>query len=162
MGTVRLRTVNKAFRFRRPGKLRDGDLELVLVSKYPGNAEKKHVPQYTFEMRRVGKGTVMGIIRLRIGSARTVRYCGHIGYGVRKRYRGHRYAACSSVLVMKLAARHGLKAVWLTVDPKNIPSQCTCAIIGAKYVETVRIPKDHQMYGEGARYRRRYRRPLTE
>ena len=45
----------------------------------------------------------------------------------------------------------------LTVDPKNIPSQKTCLAIGAKYVETVRIPRDHETYAEGARYRRRYR-----
>ena len=152
--------MKKAFTFLRPGKMRDRELELVLVSRYPGSIEKKHVPQYTFEMRKAGKGTVMGIIRLRIGSARAVRYCGHIGYGVKKRYRGHRYAARSSRLVMRLAARHGLKAVWLTVDPKNLPSQRTCAIIGAKYVETVRVPKGHQMYAEGARYRRRYRRRI--
>ena len=28
---------------------------------------------------------------------------------------------------------------------------------GARYVETVRLPKDHEMYAQGARYRRRYR-----
>jgi RimJ/RimL family protein N-acetyltransferase len=47
--------------------------------------------------------------------------------------------------------------VWLTVDPKNIPSRRTCEILGATFVETVRIPKDHEMYAQGARHRRRYR-----
>jgi RimJ/RimL family protein N-acetyltransferase len=57
---------------------------------------------------------------------------------------------------------HGLTAVWLTVDPQNIASQKTCGIIGARYVETVRIPKDHEMYRGGARYRRRCRLALKQ
>ena len=104
----------------------------------------------------------MGTIALRIGSARALRYPGHIGYNVKPRFRGHRYAARSCRLLLALARAHGLKAVWLTVDPKNIASQKTCEILGARWVETVRIPKGHEMYAQGARYRRRYRVDLRK
>lgn len=145
------------FKFLSPGMLVDRDLELVLVATTPADPAKGYVPGYEFEMRRPGRTQAMGAIRLRIGSARKLRFPGHIGYEVKNRFRGHRYAARSCQLLLPLAIAHGLGAVWLTVDPKNIPSQRTCEIIGAKYVETVRIPKDHEMYANGVRYRRRYR-----
>jgi predicted acetyltransferase len=150
-------TVKRPFRFLRPGRLRDGDLELVLVRTVSADPVKRHVPSYEFQMRHPGKTVAMGSIRLRIGTAVTLRYPGHIGYNVKRRFRGQRYAARSCRLLLPLARAHGLKAVWLTVDPRNIPSQKTCEILGAEWVETVRIPKKHEMYDQSARYRRRYR-----
>jgi tagatose 1,6-diphosphate aldolase len=148
--------------FLRPGKLVDGDLELVLTRTVPANPAKRHVPAYEFEMRHPGQKFVMGSIRLRIGSARALRYPGHIGYRVKRRFRGHRYAARSCRLLLPLAHAHGLKAVWLTVEPKNLPSQKTCEILGARWVETVRIPKEHDLYARGVRYHRRYRLDLKK
>ena len=145
------------FRFLKPGRLIDGDLRLVLVRTSPADPVKGYSPGYEFEMRHPGKTVAMGSIRLRIGSALTLRYPGHIGYEVKRRFRGHRYATRSCRLLLPLARAHGLKAVWLTVDPRNIPSQKTCEILGAQWVETVRIPRNHDMYARGARYRRRYR-----
>ena len=146
----------KPFRFKAPGRLVDGDLELVLTGRQPADPIKRRVPGYEFEMRRIGTTTRLGLIRLRIGSARALRYPGHIGYEVDEPHRGHRYAARSCRLLQPFALAHGLTAVWLTVDPENIASQQTCKLIGARYVETVRIPRDHEMYRSGARYRRRY------
>ena len=150
----------KPFRFKEPGKLVDGDLELVLTGRHPADPVKKYVPWYEFEMRRTGTTTRLGLISLRIGTARILRYPGQIGYEVDEQHRGHRYAVRSCRLLLRFALAHGLTAVWLTVDPKNIASQKTCEIIGARYVETVRIPEDHEMYRQGARYRRRYRLAL--
>ena len=135
----------------------DGDLELVLTRKIPANPVKRYCPSYHFEMRHLGRKTVLGSIRLRVGSTLTLRYAGHIGYGVHRRYRGHRYAARSCRLLLPLARAHGLTAVWLTTDPKNIPTQKSCEIAGAKYVDTVRLPKTNEQYAQGDRYKRRYR-----
>jgi tagatose 1,6-diphosphate aldolase len=150
----------KSFRFKAPVRLVDGDLELVLTGRRPADPIKRHVPGYEFEMRRTGTTTRLGQIHLRIGPAGVLRYPGHIGYEVDKPHRGHRYAARSCRLLQSFALAHGLNAMWLTVDPENLASQQTCEIIGARYVETVRIPKDHEMYQRGARYRRRYRLAL--
>lgn len=149
--------LKKPFKFIKPGKLRDGDLMLVLAAKYPADPIKKYVPYYEFEMRHAKSSQLMGHIRLRIGSARRLRYPGHIGYAVAEKFRGRHYAARSSRLLLPLATAHGLQSIWLTVDPKNIASIKTCNILGAKYVETVRIPVSHEMYRMGARFRRRYR-----
>ena len=64
-------------------------------------------------------------------------------------------------MLLPFARAHGLKSVWLTVDPKNTASQRTCGIAGARYIDTIRIPKDHEMYKRGGRYLRRYRIDLT-
>jgi predicted acetyltransferase len=154
--------MKKKFTFINPGRLVDGDLELVLTKKTPAYPAKGYSPGYEFEMRRLGKPGAIGSIRLRIGSAIKLRYPGHIGYEVKRRFRGHRYAARGCRLILPLARSHRLNAVWLTVDPKNIPSQRTCEIAGAMYVETVRIPKGHEMYALGARFRRRYRIDLRK
>jgi predicted acetyltransferase len=147
----------ETFEFLSPGRLVDGDLELVLVKRTPADPIKGYVPGYEFEMRPPNASVRMGTIRLRIGPAAKLRLPGHIGYEVNKPFRGHRFAARSCGLLLPLARRHGLSAVWLTVDPKNTPSRRTCEIIGTRYVETVRIPTTHEMYAQGARYRRRYR-----
>lgn len=144
-------------RFKAPGRLVDGDLELALIGRHPADPVKKHVPWYEFEMRRTGASIRVGLIRLRVGSARALCCAGQIGYEVDEPHRGHRYAARSCRLLLPLAAAHGMAAVWLTVDPTNFASQRTCELIDARYVETVRIPRNHEMYRQGARYRRRYR-----
>jgi RimJ/RimL family protein N-acetyltransferase len=157
------------FVFLDPGRLVDGDLELVLAGTAAADPGRGYVPAYQFQMRQARTGEaqipgaklpgagVMGRIHLRIGSAAKLRYPGHIGYVVDEPFRGHRYAARSCLLLLPLARAHGLRALWLTVHPDNVASQRTCQLIGARYVQTVRIPRDHEMYAQGARYRRRYR-----
>ena len=44
--------MSKDFTFIDPGKLVDGDLELVLVGKHEADPVKKYVPWYDFEMRK--------------------------------------------------------------------------------------------------------------
>ena len=155
--------MNRKFRFIRPGKLVDGDLELVVLGKHPPDPVKKHVPWYEFEMRRVGTQTRIGRIRLRIGRTQHLVRCdGQVGYGVHKRYRGHRYAARSCRLLLPLARAHGLKTLWITCPPNNIASRRTCEIAGGRYVETVRIPKGTEMHQKGMRFVRRYRIDLRK
>lgn len=156
-------SMSKDFKFINPGKLVDGDLELVVVKKHPANPAKKHVPAYDFEMRKVGKGSRIGSISLRLGRTRYLVKCaGHLGYNVYKRYRGHRYAARGCRLLAPLARAHGLKTMWITCEPRNIASRKTCRLAGGRYVETVRIPKGTEMYDRGMRFVRRYRISLTK
>ena len=157
-----LRTMTTPFKFLPPGKLVDRDLELVLSRRVPADPVKRHSPMYEFAMVHTHRRTILGKIRLRIASARALRYPGHIGYDVAPKHRGHRYAARSCMLLLPLARAHGLKAVWLNVDPANTPSLKTCQRIGARYIETVRIPRDHEMYQVCKRYCRRYRLSLRK
>jgi len=158
--------VGETFTFRNPGKLVDGDLSLVLVKKSPANPSKGYVPSYQFEMRKVGTrrrtGRRIGRISFRVGSVRKLRYPGHIGYAVNKKHRGHRYAARACRLLLRLAAGHGLKALWITCNPHNKASVRTLELVGGKYVETLRVPKSHEMFQRGLLYVRRYRIVLNK
>ena len=59
---------DNAFRFLHPGRLVDGDLELILVEKGSADSSRGYVPSYEFAMRSVSQNTNIGHISLRIGN----------------------------------------------------------------------------------------------
>lgn len=159
LGVIRKALMSDAepFMFLDPGPLIDGDLELVLVERAPGNPVRDWSPAYRFEMRRPGSRTVFGEVDLRIGDGENlVRYFGHIGYGVLPNHRGHHYAARACRLLFPLARRHGLQVLWITCNPDNLPSRKTCEMIGGTLIDTVPLPKTHELYLRGDRYKCRY------
>ena len=138
--------MHSSFKFLEPGRLVDRDLELVLIERMPAQPSRLFVPSYEFEMRKVGEGNGVGLIRLRIGTENQVRYAGHIGYEVDPPHRGQHFAARSTLLILPLARAHRLPEVWLTVDPSNTASRKTCHWLGAEFIETVEIPQEHNMF----------------
>lgn len=149
---------SEKFVFLDPGRLVDGDLELVLVAKASADATRSYSPAYKFEMRSLATGKKLGNIDLRIGNTtHLVCYGGHIGYGVRPEHRGNRYAARSTQLLFPLAKKHDLNPLWITCNPDNLASRRTCEIAGGTLVEIVDLPKDNDMYRQGDRQKCRYR-----
>ena len=150
---------DNAFRFLSPGRLVDGDLELILVEKHLGDSLRGYAPAYEFAMRPVGQNMNIGNISLRIGNDENLeKYAGHIGYNVTLAYRGNRYAARSCQLILPLALCHGINPIWITCNPDNIASRRTCEIVGARFVETVAVPrKFYHLYKKSDRIKRRYR-----
>lgn len=145
------------FKFLEPGKLIDGDLELVLTEKVPAKSEKKYAPMYEFKMRHTTTGTEIGYFRFRVGDANTILYYpAHIGYEVKEEFRGRRYATRSIRLILLFAKAHGLDKLWIGCQPGNIASRRTCELAGAQLHEIVDIPKEHEMYKEGTRQSCRY------
>jgi hypothetical protein len=63
--------MKKSFKFLKPGKLVDADLELVASRTIPADPVKKYVPCYEFELRETGKPAKIGCIRLPGQDART-------------------------------------------------------------------------------------------
>ena len=148
----------RKFRFTSPGRLVDGELQLVLVAKHPAVPARKYVPCYAFEMRRKGRRGKAGSIRLRIGRTRPLLgWCGHVGYDVDEKCRGRRYAARSCRLIFPIAYAHGLRTIWITCAPKNMASRRTCELAGGEYVDTVNVPRETELYKKGTRRVRRYR-----
>ena len=146
------------FEFGNPGRLVDGDLELVLVEQYPGDPAANRVPAYKFQLRLVGQPDEIGQIQLRVGNSRHIaKYAGHVGYGVHPEHRGHGYAARACKLLLPLARGHGMRTLWITCSPDNAASRKTLEHLGAQYVETVDLPEDTDMYQRGARRACRYR-----
>src|SRR5690349_11522094 len=102
------------FKFLDPGKLVDGELELVIAYKYPGDESRGFVPTYRFNMTLAGQRQEIGNIELRVGNTEhIVMYAGHIGYRVHAPYRGHRYAARSCRLIIPLARQHRMQTLWI-------------------------------------------------
>ncbi|HNS50353.1 MAG TPA: GNAT family N-acetyltransferase [Anaerolineae bacterium] len=146
------------FRFHDPGRLVDGDLELVLYERYWGDPAQGKVPAYRFLMTRVRDGEELGAIELRVGNSdHILLYAGHIGYGVEPLHRGHHYAARSVCLLLPLASWHRLSPVWITCNPDNFASRRTCELAGGVLVEIVDLPADSEMYRQGERQKCRYR-----
>ena len=146
------------FEFHDPGRLADGELELILIEKYPGDPTINYVPAYKFRMTLVGQDEEIGRVELRVGSTNHLAmYAGHIGYGVRPEHQGHRYAARACRFLLPLARSHGLNTVWITCNPDNIASRRTCELAGATLVEIVDLPEDTDMYRAGERQKCRYR-----
>jgi predicted acetyltransferase len=149
------------FVFLKPGRLVEGDLDLVLVEEYGGDPARELVPSYKFEMRLVGTGKRVGNVDLRIGDSHDlVTYSGHLGYSVLPQHRGHRYAARSCALLQPLAREHGMTRLWITCNPDNIASRRTCEVLGAELVETVEVPPDTAAYRKGERQKLRYKLEL--
>ena len=147
----------QGFKFLDPGKLDDGELELVLFRKLAGKLMYQDVPTYRFVMRRVGKSGDVGRIDLRVGNTeRIVMYLGHIGYRVNHQYRGNRYAARATSLLLPLARRHGLEKLWITCDPDNLASRRTCELVGGKLKEIVDVPENTDTFRAGERRKCRY------
>lgn len=82
-----------SFTFYDPGKLVDGDLELVLTEQYPGDPAINYVPAYPFKMVHPGQTEQLGLVELRVDNTRNLFSGGHLGYRVEPAHRGHHYAA---------------------------------------------------------------------
>ena len=149
------------FEFHNPGKLIDGDLQLILEETRPADPAKGYAPEYRFKMVLAGQEEKIGGINLRVGNTEHLtKYGGHIGYGVEPEHRGHHYAARSVRLLLPLARRHGLETLWITCNPDNAASRRTCELAGAEFIEIVDVPEDTDIYQRGERQKCRYRLDL--
>ena len=149
--------MSDTFTFLDPGKLIDGNLELILLETSPADPKKNYVPAYKFEMRDLVSGDKMGFIDLRIGNNENIYYGGHIGYGVDEPYRGNRYAARSILLLIPFVKKHNPSSFYITCDPDNIASRKSIERAGGVLEETVDIPEHNEMYKQGKRTECRYR-----
>lgn len=140
--------------------LREGELRLELAG-YEMNAIH-HVPTWSFRMKHAESGEELGTIRLRVGESRhVVMYAGHIGYGVHEEHRGKRYAGRSLQMLLPVARRLGMEALWVTCDPENEASRRTLERFGAQFVGTVDVPPDCVIFRDGHPRKCRYRIDLV-
>ena len=112
---------------------------------------------YRFWMR-LPDHTVAGTISLRLGRSRELeRYLGHVGYNVFPFARGRHLAERATRLLLPLARQEGLDPIWITTNPENVASRRTLERLGAAYVGTVVLPREHPLRTFGDTHKRRYR-----
>ena len=134
---------------------------LDFIREHPLGQQAEIVPSYHFWMRLRGPEVpvrIAGGISLRIGQDSDLElYTGHIGYHVYPPARGRHLAERACRLLLPLARRHGMRTIWITCNPDNVPSRRTCERLGAELVEIVPLPPDHVLYAAGEREKCRYR-----
>ena len=128
----------------------------------PGDPPRGWVPSYHFWMKldpgqSFAAIRIAGGIGLRVGTNDEIRkYAGHVGYHVYPPARGHHYAERACRLLLPLAKAHGLRELWITVNPDNLASRRTCERLGARLIDTLLIPADHPFHARGERAKCRY------
>lgn len=142
--------------------LSDGIVALGHKKFLTGRSAMDGVPAYLFAIYEVDSGRIVGEIDLRLGNTRYLRqYGGQMGYHIDTRFRGRRYAARASLLLQVVAWEHGMDGLWITSNPDNQASLRTCELIGATYVEQVKVPFASELYWRGDRFKCRYHWDLT-
>jgi len=118
--------------------------------------DRRQAPYYHF--RILAGAHDVGHINLRIGeSEHVLKVVGHVGYGIRRRYRGKHYAllACQALAPF---ARTIASEIIITCDPANHASRRTIErLIGGRRGETVSVPPADPHYRRGARTKLRFR-----
>lgn len=124
-------------------ELSDGVIKLVCTDKIPEDPIKNHVPAYHFDVV-VGYEHI-GEVTLRVGFTKALYYAGHIGYGIQEKHRGKGYAIRACELIKKLAIKHEMKSLYISNNYNNKASIRVCQKLGAKYIQTVLLPENHDM-----------------
>lgn len=102
-----------------------------------------------------------GSVTLRVVTTADIElYMGNFGYHVYPAARGRHLAARACRLLLPLAAAYGLRTLWITTNPENLPSRKTCLALGASLVDVVSLPWGHPLYLRGDRRKCRYRLEL--
>ncbi|MBU2510821.1 GNAT family N-acetyltransferase [bacterium] len=142
----------------KPGeRIKGEEIDLVLDQCFPENLKKGHVPAYRFFIVLSSSNTKVGYLNLRIGTNVSIeKYAGHIGYGIDEEFRGNNYAAKACNLTKGILKQHAINPVWITSNPENQASIKTLQRIGAEFIETLDVPKDHEIYLEGDHRKSRF------
>ena len=131
--------------------LGDGFVKLSCTDRRPADPFKGLVPSYMFDI--VAGGFKVGIISLRVGYSKSLYYTGQIGYAVDAPHRGKGYAGAACRLLAPLMRAHGMAKALITNNPENTASRRVCEKLGAKFIRTVKLPRTHELYAAGDRYK---------
>ena len=95
-------------------------------------------------------GLKVGKIDLRLQMNSYMYYFGHVGYHVYRLYRGHGYAGKACRELFQIARKEfGMKELIITCSPDNLPSLKTLQKLDGELLETVDVPREHELYLRG-------------
>lgn len=89
----------------------------------------------------------IGYIEIRPTITPYLYYLGQIGYHIYPEFRGNNYAYKACLLLFELAKKeYNLNEIIITCSPDNIPSLKTLNKLNGELIETIEVPKDHELY----------------
>ncbi|MEZ4619406.1 MAG: hypothetical protein R2867_28405 [Caldilineaceae bacterium] len=155
-------TVNNAviLDFIEPGTLVDGELELMLIECYAGNAQLRLAPAYRFKWQTHTMAGPWGASNCGLVTAKI---CGCMpatsAIESTKRFEAGTMprGQCS---YRPLARYHQLGTLWITCNPENLASRRSCELAGLTFTEIVKVPPSSDMYAMGDRQKCRYQMVL--
>ena len=123
--------------------LDDGIVRLVCQEEAPADLQKGWVPCLHFSILAEGKPA--GIIDLRLGSADSLFYSGHIGYSIGEPFRGNGYAVRACSLLRQVMRLYGMSGAVITNDMDNDASRRVCEKLGCLFLCRAKLPEDHDL-----------------
>lgn len=139
------------FQFLEADDLKGYGIRLSLRETRPADEAKGLVPTYVFDICREHDGMAVGDIELRVGDNEGTYYGGHVRYHVMEEHRGNGYANKATLLLPRLARRHGMKELRMTCVPDHHAARRTCEIAGAVSMGVIDLPVTESLYERGLR-----------
>lgn len=103
-----------------PGIIEDEEISLILKDV---EILKNSVPLYNFWIYSKAFEDDVGHVSLRTKTTSEEQFLwGNLGYTVRKRYRGHKFALKAARLIIKFAKICNMDEIYFSADPANIAS----------------------------------------
>ena len=121
-----------------------------------GQAVRRGVTVYYFQVRKAKNGELVGRCDLRAGHNWETDVSGNIGYVIFPEYRGNGYAAQACRLLLCQAQAQGLRRIGICCERENIASRKTCERVGAAFRGELTVPETHELYAAGKRVLMRY------
>ncbi|AMC92637.1 acyl-CoA acyltransferase [Erysipelothrix larvae] len=102
---------------------------------------------------------VVGRCEYRFEEGIDLEYYGNVGYVVYMPYRGHGYAQKACIELLRIIKRDypEIDDVYITCNPDNEASRKTILHLGAKYLYTVDVNSNHELYAFGEKQKEIYR-----
>ena len=112
------------------------------------------IPTIYYAILLHGTKLRIGSIDLRLKMNDYMYYYGHIGYDIEKKYRGHNYSYYACLVLFKIAKeKYGLNKLYLTCNPENTASYKVLKKLKGELIEVAEVPKSHELYGRGDKYK---------
>lgn len=112
------------------------------------------VPTVYYDIYLHGTNHKVGKCDLRLKLDERMYYYGHVGYNILPSERGHNYSYYACKILFKIAKElYSFNEIYITCDPDNEASYKILKKLNGELVEVTDIPKGHELYRKGMRYK---------
>ena len=141
--------------FKDNSKITKGDVvDLKFLHEVDEDSAYDGIPTIYYAILLHGTNKRIGSIDLRLKMNDYMYYYGHIGYEIYPRNRGHNYSYYACLVLFKIAKyKYGLSELYLTCNPDNAPSYKVLKKLKGELIEVTEVPKNHELYGKGDKYK---------